>query len=55
MSITTKSLSYLIQLAGLGVFAVGAVLSMHHIAIAACFSGGAAAIYVGGKIRTTGL
>ena len=32
--------------------ALGAVLSFHHAAIAASFAGGAAAFFVGKKIRT---
>jgi len=52
MTITKKTLGYLIQLGGIGAFAVGAVLSLHHAAIGASFVAGAAAFYVGEKIRT---
>jgi hypothetical protein len=44
-------IGYIVQLAGIGAFALGAVLSFHHAAIAASFAGGAAAFYVGKKIR----
>jgi hypothetical protein len=52
MSASKKTIGYAVQLAGIGAFAVGAILSLHHAAIAAAFAGGAAAFYVGEKIRT---
>ncbi len=51
MSASKKTIGYIVQLAGVAAFAVGAVLSVHHIAIAASFIGGAAAAYVGKKVR----
>ena len=51
MNVSKKEVGYIVQLGGIGAFAVGAVLSIHHVAIAACFVGGAAAAYVGRKIR----
>jgi hypothetical protein len=45
MRATKQTIGYIVQLAGIGAFAVGAVLSVHHAAIAAAF-------YVGEKIRT---
>jgi hypothetical protein len=45
------AVGYIVQLAGASAFAVGAVLSVHHAAIAVCFVGGALAVYVGRKIR----
>jgi hypothetical protein len=51
MSASKKSIGYIVQLGGGAALAVGAVLSVHHVAIAACFAGGAAALYVGKKIR----
>ena len=51
MNASKKTIGYIVQLAGIGAFAVGAVLSVHHVAIAASFVGGAAAVYVGNKIR----
>ncbi len=47
-----RTIGYVVQLGGVAAFAIGAVLSVHHIAIAACFIGGAAAFYVGRAIRT---
>jgi hypothetical protein len=52
MSASKTTIGYIVQLGGIGAFALGAVLSFHHAAIAASFAGGAAAFYVGKKIRT---
>jgi hypothetical protein len=43
---------YVVQLTGIAAFAVGAALSVHHLAIGVCFLGGATALYVGKKLRT---
>jgi hypothetical protein len=51
MSTSKTTIGYLVQLGGIGAFAVGAVFSVHHMAIGAAFIGGAAAFYVGQKIR----
>ena len=40
-----------VQLAGAGAFIVGAILSMHHYAIGICFIAGAAAFYIGTKLK----
>jgi len=47
-----KKIGYIVQLSGIAGFTLGAVLSIHHIAIGAAFLGGVAAFYVGQKIRT---
>jgi hypothetical protein len=52
MAANKTTIGYLVQLAGIGAFAAGAVFSVHHLAIAAAFIGGAAAFYVGQKIRS---
>ena len=52
MTVSKKTIGYLVQLGGLAAFATGAIFSFHHVAIAAAFVGGAAAFYVGQKIRT---
>jgi len=52
MTISKKTIGYIVQLGGIGAFAVGVVLSFHHAGIAAAFASGAAAFYVGEKIRT---
>ena len=39
------------QLAGAGAFLVGAILSLHYYAIGICFIAGAAAFYVGMKLK----
>jgi hypothetical protein len=54
MSASKTTIGYIVQLGGIGAFALGAVLSFHHAAIAASFAGGAAAFYVGKKIRALG-
>jgi hypothetical protein len=51
MSASKTTIGYLVQLGGIGAFAVGAILSVHHMVIGATFIGGAAAFYVGQKIR----
>ncbi|MGA8220944.1 MAG: hypothetical protein WB780_04760 [Candidatus Acidiferrales bacterium] len=51
MAVSKTTIGYLVQLGGICAFAVGAVLSIHHLAIAGTFVGGAAAFYVGEKIR----
>ena len=54
-SATTKtelqSIGLYVELAGAGAFIAGAILSMHHYAIGICFVTGAAAFYVGKKLR----
>ena len=51
MSVSKTTLGYAVQLGGAGAVIVGAVLSFHHAAIAASLLGGAAALYIGKKIR----
>jgi hypothetical protein len=51
MSTPSQSLGLWIELVGAGVFIAGAILSLHHYAIGICFVGGAAAFYVGKKMR----
>lgn len=53
MTINKTTLGYLVQLGGIASLTLGAVFSMHHVAIGVAFLGGAAAFYVGEKIRTT--
>jgi hypothetical protein len=43
---------YIVQLGGIASFTLGAIFSVHHIAIGASFIGGAVAFYVGEKLRT---
>ena len=50
--ISRTTLGYIVQLSGIAAFTLGAVFSLHHIPIGASFLGGAAAFYVGKKIRT---
>ena len=45
------SIGLIVELAGAAAFLGGAVLSVHHYAIAACTVGGAAAYFVGKKLR----
>ncbi|MHB8413355.1 MAG: hypothetical protein ACYC92_10335 [Candidatus Acidiferrales bacterium] len=55
MSASKSFVGYAVQLGGAGACVVGAILSFHHVAIAACFLCGAAALYVGNKIRQVGV
>ena len=47
----TQKIGEIVELAGLGEFIAGGILSIHHYAIAACIVGGAAAVYIGRKLR----
>ena len=51
-SVSKKTVGYLVQLGGIVAFALGAIFSLHHVAIGASFVGGAAAFYIGAKIRS---
>ena len=58
MTMTTNATSskivtigYIVQLGGIASFTLGAIFSVHHIAIGASFIGGAVAFYVGEKLR----
>jgi hypothetical protein len=46
-----QTLGQYVQLAGIGSFVVGAILSVHHYAIGLCIIAGAAAFYIGKKMR----
>jgi hypothetical protein len=50
-SVHQQTIGQWLQFAGAGAFAVGALLSLHHTAIVICFAGGAAAFYLGRKLR----
>ena len=50
---TLQKIGQIVQLAGIGVFVVGAILSVHHYAIGACFIAGTAAFYVGQKMHAS--
>jgi hypothetical protein len=52
MATSKITIGYFVQLGGIAAFALGAILSMHHIAIGAFFLGGAAAFYIGQKLRS---
>jgi hypothetical protein len=52
MRASRKTVGYLVQLGGIAAFTLGAIFSLHHAAIGAAFLGGAAAFYVGQKIRS---
>lgn len=46
-----QSLGEYVQLAGVGALIAGAILSVHHYAIGLCIIAGAAAFYIGKKMR----
>jgi hypothetical protein len=52
MKLSNTTMGYIVQLGGAGAVVIGAVLSVHHALIAATLLGGAAALYVGEKIRS---
>jgi hypothetical protein len=52
MSASKKTIGYIVQLGGIASLTLGAIFSVHHVAIGAAFLCGAAAFYVGQKIRT---
>jgi len=49
--ISTKSLGQYVQLGGIGAIICGAILSVHHYAIAVCIIAGAAAYTIGEKMK----
>jgi hypothetical protein len=51
IGVSRTTIGYIVQLGGIAAFTLGAVFSLHHIPIGASFVGGAAAFYVGKKIR----
>jgi hypothetical protein len=51
MATSKTTIGYAVQLGGIAAFTIGGILSLHHVAIGASFLGGAAAFYVGQKIR----
>jgi hypothetical protein len=50
-SISATKLGVIVEIAGAAAFLIGAVLSIHHYAIALLTIGGAAAFFVGKKLR----
>ena len=52
MAASKIAIGYFVQLGGIAAFSLGAVLSIHHIAIGALFVGGVAAFYIGEKMRS---
>jgi hypothetical protein len=46
-----EKIGLIVEICGVGAFLAGAVLSIHHYAIAACIVGGAAAFFIGKKLR----
>jgi hypothetical protein len=52
MAVSKITIGYSVQLGGIAAVALGAILSIHHIAIGALFLGGVAAFYIGEKLRS---
>ena len=50
-TVSSHSIGQYVQLAGAAAFILGALLSLHHHAIGICFIAGAAAFFVGKKMR----
>lgn len=51
VSAQMQKIGQITELTGVGAFVAGVILSVHHYAIGALFVGGAAAFFVGKKIR----
>jgi hypothetical protein len=54
VSLSKVQIGTVVEILGFVALAVGAVLSLRHLAIALCVVGGAAAAYVGNRIRVGG-
>lgn len=52
MSAHTQTIGQWLQLGGAGAIVTGLILSAHHYAIGICFVVGAAAFYIGKKLRS---
>jgi hypothetical protein len=52
MATSKITTGYFVQLGGIAAFSLGAILSIHHIAIGASFVAGVAAFYIGEKLRS---
>jgi hypothetical protein len=50
-TVSTKNIGEYVQLAGVGAIIAGAILSVHHYAIGVCIIAGAAAYYIGEKMK----
>ena len=50
-AVSKHSLGQYVQIAGLAMLLVGGILSLQHFAIGICFGVGAAAYYVGGRLK----
>jgi hypothetical protein len=50
-SISATKLGTIVEIAGAAAFLVGAILSIHHYAVALLTIGGAVAFFVGKKVR----
>ena len=51
-SASAHAIGQWLQLGGLAGFGAGVVLSVHHYAIGICFLAGAAAFYIGRKLKS---
>jgi hypothetical protein len=52
MTANKSTIGYFVQMGGVAAFALGAIFGIHHVALDVAFVGGAAAFYLGEKIRT---
>ncbi len=52
-TLSKQSIGLYVQIAGAGAFLAGVVLSLQRYAIGMCFIAGAAAFFIGKKMRTT--
>ncbi len=52
-ALSSKSIGLYVQIAGAGAFLAGFVLSLQHYGIGICFIAGAAAFFVGKKLKAS--
>jgi len=50
---STQSIGLYVQIAGAGAFLAGVALSLHHFATGICLIAGAAAFFIGKKMRAS--
>ena len=55
MNTSKTTIGTIVEFAGFAALAVGAVLSLHHAAIAVCLLAGGAAAYAGKRIRAAAM
>ena len=52
-TLSSQSIGLYVQIAGAGAFVAGVVLSLHHYGTGICFIAGAAAFFIGKKMKAS--